>query len=167
MALTITTTITVADDEAYTEREAAILAAIANHPAGKGGFPGNGNTHTAEQAAAQVAEQAAAPAAAKAPATRKKAPVAPTSASSTTPAVLDTTLDEPEATPEPEAAPEEDLVAAPAQEYTMDDAVTRATELVNASRAAEVKAALAVAGAKRVSELKGAAIATFMNELAA
>lgn len=48
---------------------------------------------------------------------------------------------------------------------TMDTAVKRATELVANGKAAEVKAALATAGVKRVSELKGKAIAAFLEAL--
>lgn len=72
--------------------------------------------------------------------------------------------DETPAPEEPEADEpkddEEDLVgAAP----TLDAAVARATTLVSEGRAAEVKAALAEIGAKRVSELSGKAIAQFLN----
>lgn len=67
--------------------------------------------------------------------------------------------EEPEAD-EPKDDEEEDLVgAAP----TLDAAVARATTLVSEGRAAEVKAALAEIGAKRVSELSGKAIAQFLN----
>lgn len=48
---------------------------------------------------------------------------------------------------------------------TLDDAVARATTMVSAGKTAEVKAALATAGAKRVSELKPANIQTFLDAL--
>jgi hypothetical protein len=154
MAMTITATITVADDQPYTPREAAVLAALQAHP-----------SQGAAAVVAAPAPAAEAPAA-KAPATRKKAAPAPASASSNQAAVLDTTLDEPAAEEEPEAA-EEDLVGG-AQEYTLEDAVTAATNLVSAGKSADVKAALAKAGANRVGELKGnaAGLATFMTALA-
>lgn len=63
------------------------------------------------------------------------------------------------ATPEPV----EDLLGA--QGATLEDAVARATTLVSEGRAAEVKAALATAGAKRVSELKPANIQAFLDAL--
>ena len=155
MAMTITATITVADDQPYTPREAAVLAALQAHPS-------NG-------AAAVVAAPAPAAEPAKAPAKRApKAAPAPAAEESTTPAVLDTTLDEPEAV-EPEAAPEEDLVGGSDEAPTLEDAVTAATNLVSQGKAAAVKAALAKAGANRVGELKGnaAGLATFMSALAA
>jgi len=150
MAMTITATITVADDQPYTPREAAVLAALQAHPS-------NG-------AAAVVAAPAPAAEPAKAPAKRApKAAPAPAAKESTTPAVLDTTLDEPEA-----AEPEEDLVGAD-EAPTLEDAVTAATNLVSQGKQAVVKAALAKAGANRVGELKGnaAGLATFMSALAA
>lgn len=52
-----------------------------------------------------------------------------------------------------------------AVEYSLDDAVKLATSLVSDGRAADVKTALKNAGAKRVSELKGAAIGQFVEEL--
>lgn len=65
--------------------------------------------------------------------------------------------------PDPEQEPEEDLLGTDAP--TLEDAVKRATELVAEGKAAEVKAALATAGAKRVSELSGAKIQTFLDAL--
>lgn len=72
----------------------------------------------------------------------------------------------PEPTPEPEEAEsaDEDLLGDD-EAPTMADAVELATELVSDGRSADVKAALAEVGAKRVSELKGAGIATFVNTL--
>lgn len=159
MALTITATITVNDDEAYTAREAAILSAFQAHPAGT----------AAPAAAAPVAAPAptAETPAAKAPAKRTpKAAPAPEAEASTTPAVLDTTLDQP--ADEPEAAADEALIGTVVEtkEYTLDDAVTAATNLINEGKVADVKAALAQAGgAKRVSELKGDNITAFMTAL--
>ena len=159
MALTITATITVTDDQAYTPLEARIIAAMQAHPS-------NGTAAVVEPAAA---EPAAAPKAApRAKATPKAAPAttAPTSGKA---AVLDTTLDEPAA--EPEAAADDDLVggdAEPATEYTLEDAVTLATTRINESKRAQVVAALKGAGVKKVGELKGnaAGLATFMEALA-
>ena len=48
---------------------------------------------------------------------------------------------------------------------TMEDAVALATKLVSSGQAAKVKAALAEAGAKRVSELKDEDIASFIAAL--
>lgn len=103
----------------------------------------------APAAKAPVAEQPAAkPAAKKATSAAKKAAA------------------KPEPTPEPEEAEsaDEDLLGDD-EAPTMADAVELATELVSDGRSADVKAALAEAGAKRVSELKGAGIATFVNTL--
>lgn len=65
--------------------------------------------------------------------------------------------------PDPTPEPEEDLLGT--ESATLDDAVARATALVAAGKTAQVKAALATAGAKRVSELKGAMIAVFLEAL--
>lgn len=170
MALTITATITVNDDEAYTAREAAILSAFQAHPAGTAA-PAQVITtavvNPAGKSYGDLPEPAAAPAAAKAPAKRApKAAPAPEAEASTTPAVLDTTLDEP--ADEPEAAADEALIGTVVEtkEYTLDDAVTAATNLINEGKVADVKAALAKAGgAKRVSELKGDNITAFMTAL--
>lgn len=51
------------------------------------------------------------------------------------------------------------------EDFTIDDAVSKATELVGTGKTALVKAALVKIGAKRVSELKGDKIAAFMKEL--
>lgn len=67
------------------------------------------------------------------------------------------------AAPKPAPEPEEDLLGT--EGPTLEDAVKRATELVAAGKAAAVKAALAGAGVKRVSELSGAKIATFLDAL--
>lgn len=67
-----------------------------------------------------------------------------------------------EAAPEPEAAPEE---AADEDSATLADAVAIATKLVSSGEAAKVKAALSDLGAKRVSELSGSKIASFVSAL--
>ena len=69
----------------------------------------------------------------------------------------------PEPEPEPEVEAEDDdlLGGGP----TMEDAVALATKLIDDDRAADVKAALASVGVKKVGELKGAGIAAFIEEL--
>jgi hypothetical protein len=61
--------------------------------------------------------------------------------------------------------PEEDLVGGDAP--TMSDAVAAATQLVSEGEAAKVKAALAVVGAKRVSEMAETDIPAFLAALEA
>lgn len=150
MALTITATISVTE-EGYTPLEARIIAAMQAHPAG-------GSAAPAAAPAAPVEEKPKA-----APKRAPKAAPAPVE-EDTTPAVLDTTLDEP-------AAPaEEDLLGTTeAKAYTLDEAVALATTLVGNGEAAKVKAALEQAGAKRVGELKDnvAGLITFMTALGA
>lgn len=68
------------------------------------------------------------------------------------------------AEPEPEE-PDDDVLGGPSEEDLMEQAVAKATELVSNDEADKVRAALKVAGAKRVSELKGDAIQTFLDEL--
>jgi hypothetical protein len=63
-----------------------------------------------------------------------------------------------------EAAAEETTADAPAG-GTMEDAVALATSLVSNGKAAQVKAALADCGAKRVSELADDKIASFIAAL--
>lgn len=63
------------------------------------------------------------------------------------------------------AAAEEDLVGGDGP--TMSDAVAAATKLVSEGGAAQVKAALAVVGAKRVSEMDEAKIPEFLAALEA
>lgn len=76
-----------------------------------------------------------------------------------TPAKAKAAKPAPAPAPEPE---EEDLLGgAP----TMSDAVTAATSLVSSGGAAKVKAALALVGAKRVSEMKPEDIPAFLAAL--
>jgi len=90
--------------------------------------------------------------------------------------VAGTPADEETAEPEPEkpkaaakkaaakkAEPEEDLVGGDGP--TMSDAVAAATQLVSEGGAARVKAALAVVGAKRVSEMDESDIPAFLAAL--
>lgn len=67
--------------------------------------------------------------------------------------------------PEPEPEADEDLVGGDAP--TMSDAVAAATTLVSEGKAATVKAALAVVGAKRVSEMEEGDIPAFLAALEA
>ena len=66
--------------------------------------------------------------------------------------------------PEPEAAaePEEDLMGGGP---VLQDAIDAATKLISEGKSAEVKAALAAVGAKRVSELGGDTIARFIAQV--
>lgn len=63
--------------------------------------------------------------------------------------------------PEPDA-PQDDSSDV---EATLEVAVARATELVASGKAAEVKAALKAAGARRVSELKNDQVSVFLEAL--
>lgn len=159
MSTTITIAITADETGGYTARELAILSAISAHPS--------------QGAAASVPASRPAPAATPKPepkAAEKPAPKAekpapsPKSEQSTTPAVLDTSIDEP--VEEAEAA-DEDLVGGEEKHYTLQDAVARATKLVSQKQQAKVKAGLeAAGGAKKVSDLKTQeAIDTFMAEV--
>lgn len=58
---------------------------------------------------------------------------------------------------------EEDLVGG--GEPTLADAVERATSMVSAGQSAKVKEALAVVGAKRVSEIPEAQVSAFLEAL--
>lgn len=70
---------------------------------------------------------------------------------------------------EPKPAPVEKPKAKPkSAEETANDrdkAIAIATEMVSSGRTADVKVALAAAGARRVSELKGAQVAKFLEAL--
>lgn len=65
---------------------------------------------------------------------------------------------------EAEVAPEVDDDA-PTAKATLEQAVSRATALVSKGKTETVKEALAAVGAKKVSELKGTAIAAFIEAL--
>lgn len=72
--------------------------------------------------------------------------------------------------PEPEPEPEdddegEDLLGGEDDAPTMDDAVARATELVGKGKSAQVKAALAEVGVKRVSDLSDDQVPAFLAAL--
>lgn len=171
MALNINISISVEDDQAYTTREAAILAAMQAHPS-------NGSTIVLDAPAA-----AATPAATKAgkPAAGRRVPDPDAGDVILAKAKADLAAKQAaEAAAEEEAnvvaeqavaaaaavvaAAEEDLVGG--GEPTMQDAVDKATAAISAGKQAEVKAALASVGAKRVSELHGANIAGFLTALA-
>lgn len=150
MSTKITIEISTANDEAYTERELAIIASLQAHP--------SQGTEAVVPEPVKAAPAKAAPAkVAPAKVTRAEKNAEPTPP--TKAAVLDETLD---VAPESTDESEEDLVGAT---YTLEDAVAAATQRVSAGKATEVKAALASVGAKRVSELKGASITTFMQAL--
>ena len=88
----------------------------------------------------------------------------------TTPTVIevveaDAPNPEPKKRASTKAEPDKDVEASTSGAATLEEAVTRATALVADGKTAKVKGALAVAGAKRVSELKGATIATFLEAL--
>jgi hypothetical protein len=112
--------------------------------------------HSASSSAPATAAEAEEPTVAKAAAPAKKAAAPAKKAAAPKP--------DPE--PEPGAArqePDEDLLGSDGP--TMEDAVALATKLVHGGEAARVKAALADAGAKRVSELKESDIADFVATL--
>lgn len=71
----------------------------------------------------------------------------------------------PDPVEEPEEEEEEDDDLVGDDGPTMADAVARATELVSAKRAPEVKAALANLDVEKVSHLKGDQIAAFLEAL--
>lgn len=68
----------------------------------------------------------------------------------------------PEPEPEPEEEAAEDLIGG---EPTVQDAIDKATELVNGGKQALVKAALKAVGADRVSNIPAAKAADFLAEL--
>jgi len=71
-----------------------------------------------------------------------------------------------EPAPEPEPEPEEELIEV-GDAPTMSDAVAAATTLVSEGGAAKVKSALAIVGAKRVSEMAEGDIPAFLAALEA
>lgn len=147
MSTTINISITADESGNFNAREQAILASLSAHPSQ--GAAAVLPASKPAPAAAPKAEPKAAPA--PAPKTEKPAP-APASPQSTKAAVLDTTIDEEPAVEEPAAEVEEDLVGG--EDFTLQDAVTRATKLVSEKKQAVVKEALTALGAKRVSDLK-------------
>jgi hypothetical protein len=150
MSLKITIEINLEHEGTYSETEAAVIAALTASPAPE---------VIKEPVKAAAAATAKTPPAPTKPAAKVTPPGKP--AQSTRAAVLE---DIPDAGPE-EA--EEDLVGgeAAATTYTMEDAVSAATKLVSGGKSDKVKAALAKTSAKRVSELKGDDLSTFMEAL--
>lgn len=171
MSLRINIEIAIADDQAYTNREAAIIAAMQAHPSNGAAAQEAAITKVVEavKAAQPAPAKAAAPASRPVGRPRKEAP-APSSPASTTPAVLDTTLDE-EVLEEEAEELEDDLLGGEEEattEFTKDDAIAKATQLVSAQKQSVVKAALVKAGAKRVSDLNDSdSIQVFMAALEA
>lgn len=70
-----------------------------------------------------------------------------------------------EAAPAAAPAPAPTPIPPAAEEATMDDAIQVATKMVAEGKATGVKTALSELGVKRVSDLKGEDIATFINSL--
>ena len=77
------------------------------------------------------------------------------------PAPKPSPVEEPEVEDEVEAE-DEDLLGGG---VTLQDAIDRATELVSEGKAAQVKAALAKVGAKRVSDIKQDSLKAFVDAL--
>lgn len=126
----------VINTEEITDLDRAVLAVLAD-----------GGATAPVATKAEIAETAApAPAKKAEPAKKAAAPKA-----------------EPAPAPEPEPEPEAEPVASSGA--TLTDAVEAATKLVSEGKAAKVKAALAEAGAKRVSELAEGDIPAFLAAL--
>jgi hypothetical protein len=109
-------------------------------------------------------EEEPAPAAKKAAPAKKTAPAKKAAAKKAEP--------EPEPEDDPEDEPvegntDEDDESEPDEDGAdpLDLAVARATELLSEGETAKVKAALKAAGAKKVSELKGASVQKFLDAL--
>jgi len=166
MAMSITIAINLEENATYTAHEAAVIRALAgdvertqtvqiNNPAVEA-------TQTAPSAEV-AAEEAPAEKPKRTRRTTKAAP-APEAEESTTPAVLDTTLDDDpiaegqkldEAQTEELDPAEEQLRALEnAPTYTLEQAVSIATELIGNGGKAKVKAALDALNVGRVTELK-------------
>lgn len=169
MSLKINIEIALEAGESYSPIEAAVVAAL------KGDAAANTAAPAAAPAAAKVTEAPAkvsAPAktapAKTAPAKVEKPAPSPKSAQSTTPAVLDTTIDE-EDTTAAEAEvdeTEEDLVGGSETKYTKQDAIQEATKRISSGQMADVKKALSKVTAKKVSDLNDdEEIQVFMRSL--
>jgi outer membrane biosynthesis protein TonB len=155
--MTITVAIALDENQAYTPREAAVIAAL-HHGAEPKAVT---ETHFVPAPAPVQAEEPA-------PVEKPKTPRKPRS--STRAAVLE---DTPEPVTEEAPAPAETEADQAAEELkavetpTLDDAVTAATALIGDGKAALVKAALAKAGVSRVKELEGDSLGIFLSELEA
>ena len=98
-----------------------------------------------------------------APATAKPARTAKPAPAKTKPAPVEEPEVEDEETEAPvEETEDEDLLGG---EVTLQDAIDRATELVSSGKSAQVKAALAKVGAKRVSDIKPSNLKKFIDAL--
>lgn len=119
--------------------------------------------HSASSSAPATAAEAEEPTVAKAAAPAKKAAAPAKKAAAPKPDPEPEPDEDEDATEAVEEDADEDLLGSDGP--TMEDAVALATKLVNGGEAARVKAALADAGAKRVSELKESDIADFVATL--
>jgi len=157
--MSTTIVITITDTDGYTEADRRIISALQAHPSNGTAavVPAEGKT------TAVVREPAKATPPAKTEPVKEPAKPAVTKPAPAKP--------KPEPVQEPveaeeEAAEEaaEDVVGDSSDEttYTLEDAVSKATGLIKEGKLALVKAALAPTSAKKVSELKGDDIQTFM-----
>ena len=157
--LEINVKITLAPGEEYSAIEAAVAQALSGSA-----------TPAAPAAPAKpvaAAKAPAAPAPASKPAAATKPPVAKTPAAKAPAKAVEPEPEEEVEDEGPAAAleVEEDLLGGDEPAYTIEAAVAAATKLVSAGKSADVKAALAASGAKKVSELKGKGIQAFIEAL--
>lgn len=171
MAIDINIRITLAAGEQYTDYENGILAAVAGGaaPTLTGDTPVKGLTAPELKSEVVPAPAAEAPAAPKRT-RRTKAQIEAEEKAAAEAEAAAAEAEEEAAAVEPEADPlaalEADMDDEPAADApTTTDAVAKATQVLADGGTATVKAALAAAGVKRVSELKGAAIADFIAAL--
>lgn len=170
MAMSITIAINVDENQRFTPVESAVIAALQQGTTGVTAAADKAGIEAGLPVVENIAQGdavEAAPAAEEKPAPRRrrstKAAPAPEAEESTTPAVLDTTLDEaPDEQAIVDAAEEkaEDIAeaaaaAAEGETITLEQAVTIATDIIGKGGKQKVKDALAELGVGRVTELKG------------
>lgn len=166
--LKINVEITLTDDQSYTPLEANIVTALAGGAPAVAAASAAVAPKAAPAAKTPVTQGAAAPKAAPAKAT-PAAKAAPAKAATPKPPVKEEPAEDdvPMALEEPEAVAEEATEDAAEETLTVADAVAAATQLVAGGKQAKVKEALTAVGAKRVSEVKPAKVAAFLEALKA
>lgn len=170
MAMSITISIALDEAGTYTPAEAAVIHALQQDAvahAAPAASPEPVVTVTNPTTAEEVPAEPEKPKRTR----RPKATPAPEAEESTTPAVLDTTLDE---VPDEQAIADQEAAgveaakqAEAATDVTIEAAVALATELIGNGEKAKVKAALDALGVGRVTELKdnAEALADFIVRL--
>lgn len=153
MTMRITVEISVADDQAYTERESAIIAAMQAHPSQ------GAKAVVTEPAKPAAAKQPTQTAAAKKAAADKAAAAKKSEEEAAAKAAAEAEAAEEEVTVDDDEVSVDDVEVG--EELTRDEVTEMATDLIGNGSKPKVIASLKAVGAKRVSEVTDEKLAEF------